>query len=124
VLTLANTGSLLLWLPILLWYILTGRFPTPSWAAIAGIIYLATITSALCYLVWFSVLRVAGSSVGAVSLFVQPLVGPLLGLVLLDDQLTIALLVGAVLIFVALYLMTMPERGGALAEPVPGAPAT
>jgi drug/metabolite transporter (DMT)-like permease len=114
VLTLANTGSLLLWLPILLWYILAGRFPALSWAAIGGITYLAAVTSALCYLIWFSVLRVAGSSVGAISLFVQPLVGSLLGLALLGDPLTGALLAGAALIFVALYLMTVPERAAAL----------
>jgi drug/metabolite transporter (DMT)-like permease len=121
VLTLANTGSLLLWLPILLWYILAGSFPALSFAAIAGIIYLALITSALCYLIWFSVLRVAGSSVGAVSLFVQPLVGSVLGLALLGDPLTVALLAGAVLIFVALYLMTVPARGSALEEAPAGA---
>jgi drug/metabolite transporter (DMT)-like permease len=114
VLTLANTGSLLLWLPILAWYIVTGRFPALSFAAVSGTIYLAAITSALCYLIWFSVLRVAGSSIGAVSLFVQPLVGSLLGLLLLGDLLTAALLVGATLIFVALYLMTAPERAAAL----------
>jgi drug/metabolite transporter (DMT)-like permease len=115
VLTLANTGSLLLWVPILLWYGLTGRFPALSLAAMAGVIYLAAVTSALCYLIWFSVLRVAGSSVGAISLFVQPLVGSLLGLALLGDPLTAALLGGAALIFVALYLMTVPERTPAMA---------
>jgi drug/metabolite transporter (DMT)-like permease len=110
VLTLANTGSLLIWLPILIWYAATGRFPTLSLAAVAGVVYLAAITSALCYLIWFSVLRAAGSSIGAVSLFVQPLVGSLLGLALLGDPLTAALLAGAGLIFIALYLMTVPER--------------
>lgn len=121
VLTLANTGSLLIWLPILAWYCVTGRFPALSLAAIIGIIYLAAITSALCYLIWFSVLRVAGSSVGAVSLFVQPLVGALLGLALLGDPLTAALLAGAALIFAALYLMTVPERASAVEQPLPGA---
>jgi len=115
VLTLANTGSLLIWLPILIWYGATGRFPALSLAAIAGIAYLAAITSALCYLIWFSVLRAAGSSIGAVSLFVQPLVGSLLGLALLGDPLTAALLAGAALIFIALYLMTVPERARVVA---------
>ena len=121
VLTLANTGSLLIWLPILAWYYVTGRFPALSLAAIIGIIYLAAITSALCYLIWFSVLRVAGSSVGAVSLFVQPLIGALLGLALLGNPLTAALLAGAALIFAALYLMTVPERASAVEQPLPGA---
>jgi len=116
VLTLANTGSLLIWLPILVWYCATGRFPALGLPAIAGVIYLAAVTSALCYLIWFSVLRVAGSNIGAISLFVQPLVGSLLGLALLGDPLTAALLAGAALIFIALYLMTVPKRAVALAS--------
>jgi drug/metabolite transporter (DMT)-like permease len=123
VLTLANTGSLLIWIPILIWYVATGRFPSLSLAAVAGVVYLAAVTSALCYLIWFSVLRVAGSSAGAVSLFVQPLVGALLGLMVLGDPLTAALAAGAALIFTALYLMTMPERTSTIEEPLPGTPA-
>ena len=34
VLTLANAGSLVVWLPILGWYVFSGRFPALSWAAI------------------------------------------------------------------------------------------
>jgi drug/metabolite transporter (DMT)-like permease len=124
VLVWAHTGSLLLWLPILLWYLASGRFPALSMAAVAGVLYLASVTSALCYLIWFSVIRVAGSAVGAVSLVVQPLVGSLLGLALLGDPLTATLVAGAALIFVALYLMTVPARRAAIEEPLPGAPAT
>src|SRR5262249_23252494 len=124
VLTLANSGSLLIWLPILTWYIAMGRFPSLSLGAIAGVVYLAGVTSALCYLIWFSVLRIAASSVAAVSLFVQPLVGSLLGLALLGDPLTAALLAGAGLIFSALYLMSVPRRGAAAEEPLPSSALT
>jgi len=121
VLTLANTGSLLIWLPLLGWYIVSGRFPSMSLAAILGICYLAAVTSAFCYALWFAVLRHAGAAVGAISLFVQPLVGSLLGLLLLGDPLTPGLVAGALLIFVALYFTTVPDRGEvALAEPTVG----
>ena len=121
VLTIANTGSLLVWLPLLLWYIATGRFPALSSAAIFGVIYLAAVVSALCYLLWFSVLRYAGAAAGAISLFVQPLVGSLLGLLLLGDPLTLGLVAGALLVFVALYFTSVPERGEvALPEPTIG----
>jgi drug/metabolite transporter (DMT)-like permease len=121
VLTLANTGSLVIWLPLLGWYIAAGRFPSLSLAAILGVFYLAAVTSAFCYLLWFVVLRHAGAAVGAISLFVQPLVGSLLGLLLLGDSLTPGLVAGAVLIFVALYFTSVPERGEvALAEPTTG----
>jgi drug/metabolite transporter (DMT)-like permease len=121
VLALANGGSLVLWLPILGWYVASGRFPALSWAAILGVLYLAAVTSALCYVIWFAVLRHAGAAVGAISLFVQPLVGSLLGLFLLGDPLTVGLAAGAALIFTALYLTSVPEREAApLAEPTAG----
>ena len=121
VLTLANTGSLVIWLPLLSWYIAAGRFPPLSLAAIFGVCYLAAVTSAFCYMLWFAVLRYAGAAVGAISLFVQPLVGSLLGLMLLGDPLTPGLIAGAALIFVTLYFTTVPDRGEmALAEPTVG----
>jgi drug/metabolite transporter (DMT)-like permease len=121
VLALANGGSLVIWLPILGWYVESGSFPALSWAAILGVAYLAAVTSALCYVIWFGVLRHAGASVGAISLFVQPLVGSLLGLFLLGDPLTLGLAIGAALIFTALYLTSVPEREHTpLAEPTVG----
>ena len=106
----AYTGAMLLWAPLLVWYIVSGTFPAISGRAILGVIYLAVVTSFICQLVWFHVLRYTGANTGAITLFVQPLVGSLLGLVVLREPLTHALIVGGALIFAALYFTSIPKR--------------
>ncbi|HYF75552.1 MAG TPA: EamA family transporter [Symbiobacteriaceae bacterium] len=107
---LITSGSLLVWVPVLTWYIASGRFPWDAWGALGGVVYLAVVNSVLCYLIWFKVLESAGSNMGAVSLFAQPLVGAALGLTLLRERLTPGLLAGGVLILSALLFSTLPER--------------
>jgi drug/metabolite transporter (DMT)-like permease len=106
----AYTGAMLLWAPVLLWYLASGTFPAISGRAILGVIYLAVVTSFICQLVWFHVLRYTGANTGAITLFVQPLVGSLLGLLVLREPLTLALIVGGALIFAALYFTSIPNR--------------
>lgn len=113
VLTYVCTGSLVVWVPILLWHVGNGTLPTTlSLAAVGGVLYLAVIASVFCNFVWFSIASRIGAGLSAISLFVQPLVGSLIGLIVLREPFTTPLLVGATLIFVALYLTTMavPSR--------------
>lgn len=109
VVTLIYSGSLLVWAPMLAWYVASGHIPAISPAVALGVVYLALGPSIICNLLWFTGLPVAGANAGAVALFVQPLVGSLIGLVLLDDPLSTALVAGGALIFTALYLTIMPE---------------
>jgi drug/metabolite transporter (DMT)-like permease len=108
VLTYVCTGSLLIWVPILLWHLFNGLLPTTlSMSAIGGVLYLAVIASVFCNFIWFSIASRIGAGLSAISLFAQPLVGAFVGLVFLNEPVTISLLIGAVLIFVALYLTTV-----------------
>lgn len=108
VLTYVCTGSLLIWAPVLLWYVLNDALPsTLSVQAISGVLYLALIAAVFCNFVWFSIASRIGAGLSALSLFAQPLVGSFIGLVFLQEPLTLTLLIGAVLIFVALYLTSM-----------------
>ena len=107
VLTYAYTGSLLIWLPLLGWHFWAGDLALAlSWLAIFGIIYLGVVASVFCYFVWFSIASQIGAGLSAISLFVQPVVGSLIGLLLLQDALTTSLLIGAGFIFLAFYLTT------------------
>jgi drug/metabolite transporter (DMT)-like permease len=108
VLTYVCTGSLVVWVPILLWYLWSGTLPaTLSMRAIGGVLYLAIVAAVFCNVVWFSIASRIGAGLSAISLFAQPLVGSFVGLVFLQEPVTTSLLVGALLIFVALYLTTM-----------------
>jgi drug/metabolite transporter (DMT)-like permease len=118
VLAVTHGGSLLVWLPLLTWYIVSGQFPTMSLAVIGGVVYLAAIISAACFLIWFSVLRFVGANLGAVSLLIQPVVGGVLGIALLGDPLTLGLSVGALLIIMAFYLTAIPDHQSIYSEAI------
>lgn len=108
VLTYVCTGSLFVWIPILLWYQFNGWMPESlSVRAIGAVLYLSIVTSVFCNFVWFRIASRIGAGISAISLFAQPLVGSLIGLFLLNEPLTLSLMVGAIFIFAALYLTTL-----------------
>jgi O-acetylserine/cysteine efflux transporter len=71
------------------------------------ILYMAVGSSVLGYWLWFHALGQVDASVAAPTLFVQPLVGAALGVVILHDTLNWATLVGAGLICVSLFLVIL-----------------
>jgi drug/metabolite transporter (DMT)-like permease len=108
VLTYVCTGSLLIWIPVLCWHLVQGALPAAlSLRALGGVLYLAVMASVFCNFVWFSIASRIGAGLSAISLFAQPLVGALIGLLFLKEPLTLSLLSGGALIFVALYLTTV-----------------
>ena len=104
VVTWAYTGSLLVWGPVLAWYLVAVPLPAPDVRGVLGVLYLALVASVLCFLVWFGIARHVGAGVAALSLFVQPLVGAALGVLLLDERVTLSTVVGGVLVLVAIVL--------------------
>jgi drug/metabolite transporter (DMT)-like permease len=70
----------------------------PAWTptAIAGTLYLAIVITALGYLVWNWALRFVPAPQAAIFLNVQPIVGALLGVMLLAEPLTVFTVVGGV----------------------------
>jgi len=104
------TGSLIIWVPIIVWHLASGIFPSVGWDAWLAVAYVAIFTSVISYLIWFTVLRSAGSSLGAMSLFIQPVVGSLIGLLVLQEPSSPGLYVGATLIFGALALATIGQK--------------
>ena len=104
--TAAMAGSLLFWVPVASWQILSsGWHPLNlvSWLALA---WLAVMATALAYLTWFQGLARIEGSKAASALFLQPLVGSVLAVVLLHEQLTVMTIVGGVLIAGSVYLIS------------------
>jgi drug/metabolite transporter (DMT)-like permease len=110
VLTLSISGSCLVWLPLIGWYALQGNLHVPSPVASAGVLYLALINSVVCYWLWFGVLRRAGATLGALSLMAQPVVGALLGVLVLGDPLLPSTLVGGACVLVCLLIASVTSR--------------
>ena len=115
-------GSLIVWVPAGL--ITVAHFGVPRITASAwmSIGYMAAFGTVGGYWMWFRGLSVIDASAAAPFLFIQPLLGAALGVVLLGESLTWATIVGAALILASLGIVTLgshTEREAALliAEP-------
>lgn len=87
-----------------------GYRPSLGSGALAGVLYLGLIITALGYLVWNWALAQTGASRAAIFLTVQPIAGVLLGGALLHEPLTAYTLAGGALIVAGLCL-TVTGRG-------------
>ncbi len=111
-------GSLLVWLPAAALTLVTGGVPALPFSAWLAIIYMAAFATVAGYWAWFRSLTVLDASTAAPFLFIQPLLGAALGVVLLAETITWATVVGGALVVASLLLIT---RGAPVAHP-PGVP--
>jgi drug/metabolite transporter (DMT)-like permease len=86
-----------------------GARPAPTVAAVAGVLYLAVVITALGYLVWNWALARVSAPRASIFLTVQPIGGAVLGVVLLREPLTAFTAAGAALIVLGLWL-TVADR--------------
>lgn len=106
----AIVGSTLFWIPMAGYEVAAHGWHPVSWASWLGLIWLAVMSTAIAYLAWFKGLeRVKGSS-AATTLFVQPLLGALLAIVMLGDEILPTTIIGGVLILVSVYVISRQER--------------
>lgn len=99
-------GSMIFWLPVGGWEIATTGWHQPGVMAWIAIGWIALMSTVLAYLAWFRGLEKVDGSAAASTLFIQPLLGTLLAIVLLHDQLTPMTLIGGVLIIASVYLIS------------------
>jgi drug/metabolite transporter (DMT)-like permease len=94
-------GSLTLWLPAGAWDIGAHGLRL-TWLSFGGVVYLAVMT-AVGYFLWFAGLQLIEGSAAAATLFVQPLVGTLLAVVVLHDRLSIFMFLGGLCILISVW---------------------
>jgi drug/metabolite transporter (DMT)-like permease len=99
-------GSLVFWLPAGAEEVLRLGWPHLSLAGWLGVLYLAIATTVIGYFLWFQALTVVDASSAAPFLFIQPLLGAIIAILLLGDQLTWATLAGGALILISVYLVS------------------
>ncbi len=100
------TGSVIFWIPVAGWSILSTGWHSPGPLAWISICWLALMTTVIAYLAWFQGLSKIDGSAAASTLFIQPLFGTLLAIVLLNDQLSIMTVVGGLLIAISVYMIS------------------
>ncbi len=104
------TGSLLVWIPAGAAAVAVSGLPHITLAQGLAIIYMAAVATVAAYYLWFRGLSVLDGSAAAPTLFIQPLLGAAIAIVLLHDTLTWATIAGAALIGLSLLLVVRGER--------------
>ena len=100
--TYVNVVSLVFWLPVLGYYVASGSFPAVTSAAVVGLGYQAIVTSVLCIFLSFYAVTVVGATATTIVLFVQPLVGALIGVIVLGEGVTPSRIIGAICVFASI----------------------
>lgn len=91
-----------------------GRRPAWTASAVLGTLYLAVVITALGYLAWNYALERVTASRAAIFLSIQPVVGALLGMLLLGEWPTTFVVIGGVLVVAGLILSVRPATGAAV----------
>ena len=113
-----NTASLVVWIPVLAYYGYTGELAQLSASAWGASVYMAVVTSVVCYFLWFNGVRIVGATVAAVALLFQPVVGALVGIQVMGDPVTLTFIIGGILVVGALLISGISERKQAPSDAV------
>jgi drug/metabolite transporter (DMT)-like permease len=108
--TAAIVGSTLFWLPMAGFETLTHGLPLLDWRGWLGLLWLAVMATVISYLAWFKGLEKVEGSAAATVLFIQPLLGTLLAILLLGEQLLPTTILGGILILVSVYVISRQEN--------------
>lgn len=111
-------GSLML-APFALWETITTGTSHPTVAAWGAFAYLLTGCTLFAYPVWFRLLETTDASDVTLFIFLQPVVGTLIGVALLHEPFTVWAAIGAFLVLLGVWNLTVSgKREGELPQGV------
>ncbi len=93
---------------------------TPSATVVASVVGLAVVCTALAFVLFFALIADIGPARATVITYVNPAVAAVLGVVVLDEELTLGMGVGFVLVLAGSVLATRPPRRTPALEAAPG----
>lgn len=100
----AFLGGLMLAFPAGLWEHNYQAWGNISLSVVAGVLYLGIISTALAAFLWNKAFELLDAGVASLTFFAQPVVGAILGVTLLEENLSTFLVVGGALIGLGLWL--------------------
>jgi drug/metabolite transporter (DMT)-like permease len=101
---IAFIGGLPVCLPLSGWEGLTQHYGVISLGVVAGLLFLGIISTALAMVLWNNAFAVLDAGVASLTFFAQPVVGTLLSVLFLKEQITPLFIIGGVLIGIALLI--------------------
>ena len=102
----AIVGSTIFWIPLAGVDITLHGWHAPDLVGWLSIGWLAIMSTVIAYLAWFKGLANIDGSAAASTLFIQPLLGTTLAILLLGDQILPTTIAGGIMIIVSVYLIS------------------
>lgn len=100
--------AILAWIFVLL----TGTFPSEfPMNAVGGVVYLGVVATALCLFLQSYGLKYAEASIGGMLLSLESVFGVIFAIILYHETVTLRMLIGFVVIFVAIVLSQLEPKG-------------
>ncbi|WP_166703285.1 DMT family transporter [Bacillus albus] len=108
--TYAIFFSLFFITPFMLWELQSTSIETVNTYVILGVVYLGIVSTAGAFFLWNKGLELMDASIGSLFFFFQPIVGSLLGWLLLNETLNINFFIGGILIICSVFITTFEKK--------------
>ncbi|HFJ9439697.1 MULTISPECIES: DMT family transporter [Bacillus] len=108
--TYAIFFSLFFITPFMIWELQSASFETVNTYVILGVVYLGVVSTAGAFFLWNKGLELMDASIGSLFFFFQPIVGSLLGWLLLNETLNSNFFIGGILIVCSVFITTFEKK--------------
>ncbi|MCU5378579.1 DMT family transporter [Bacillus cereus] len=108
--TYAIFFSLFFITPFMIWELQSVSIETVNTYVILGVVYLGVVSTAGAFFLWNKGLELMDASIGSLFFFFQPIVGSLLGWLLLNETLNSNFFIGGILIVCSVFITTFEKK--------------
>ncbi|MDA2565075.1 DMT family transporter [Bacillus cereus] len=108
--TYAIFFSLFFITPFMIWELQAASIGTVNTYVLLGVLYLGIVSTAGAFFLWNKGLELLDASIGSLFFFFQPIVGSLLGWLLLNETLNSNFFIGGILIICSVLITTFEKK--------------
>ncbi|MGH0592960.1 DMT family transporter [Bacillus pretiosus] len=108
--TYAIFFSLFFITPFMIWELQSTSIETVNTYVILGVVYLGVVSTAGAFFLWNKGLELMDASIGSLFFFFQPIIGSLLGWLLLNETLSSNFFIGGILIICSVFITTFEKK--------------
>lgn len=108
--TYAIFFSLFFITPFMLWEFQSSPIEHMNLYVVLGVLYLGIVSTAGAFFLWNKGFELMDASIGSLFFFFQPIVGSLLGWLLLNETLTSNFFIGGILIICSVFITTFEKK--------------